>query len=89
MATKAERRKALEAQMAELDNEPDDESNGNGRSRVENVSITIDLGNEDQVKRAVRAGYLDAKYLDDEQPEGEDDGEEEGEEPPKRTRARY
>lgn len=38
-----------------------------------NVNVTIDLENEQQVKRAVKSGLLPASYLDDDE-DDDDDG---------------
>ena len=62
------------------------EPQGPNHSRVENINYTINLDDEKQVKRAVKAGLLPASYLEDDE-EGEEETETE-EEPPKR-RARF
>jgi hypothetical protein len=52
-----------------------DEPERDSRSRVENINVTIDLDNDVQVKRAVKAGLLPASYLEDEDDDGDDDGD--------------
>lgn len=76
------------AQLEALTKKADEpEPSSSGSSRVENVNITIDLDNEDQVRRAVKAGYLPESYLEDDTPP-EGDAPPEGEEPPRR-KSRY
>lgn len=88
MALTDEEKATLEA-LTKKAKEPDDE--GPKHSRVENINLTIDLSDDAQVKRAVKAGYLPESYLDDD--EGGDDGDEGGDDdsqdPPNRTRARF
>lgn len=62
-------------ELQELAEAPDEQSNG--PSRVENINLTVDLNNPDQVKRAVRAGYLPASYLEDDEEPEEEEAEEE------------
>jgi hypothetical protein len=57
-------------------------------SRNEHINLTIDLDNPDQVKRAVRAGYLPASYLEEDEAEEEDEGEPDSE-PRRRLRGDY
>lgn len=85
MALSDEESKQLETLLKKKE-EPEP-SNGGGSSRVENINLTIDLNDDAQVRRAVRAGYLPESYLDpeDDDPGGEPDPEED---PPKR-RTRY
>jgi len=61
---------------------------GPSHSRVENVNLTIDLDNPEQVKRAVKAGYLPASYLEDDEEETDDEGEPDPE-PRRRLRGDY
>ncbi len=53
---------------------------------VENRNYTIDLDNEDQVKRAVRAGLLPASYLEDDDPDADDDDPPDDDAPRRRVR---
>lgn len=79
-----------EEEAAELErlskkkDEPDSPAATN--SRVENINYTIDLDNEEQVKRAVKAGLLPASYLEDDEPDADDKPDDD--EPPRR-RSRY
>lgn len=74
---------ALTAKAVEKD-EP-----SNAEQRRLNTNITIDLDNEIQVKRAVKAGLLPASYLEDDPPADDDkDGGDAGGDPPRR-RSRY
>ena len=84
MPLSKEEQETLEALQRKAE-EPEPAANG----RSENVSITIDLGDENQVKRALKMGYLqkgDLDEFDEPEPEGEEKPEEE--EPPRR-RQRY
>lgn len=78
--------KAELKRLQDKEQEPDEPQST--RSRVENINYTVDLADEEQVKRAVRAGLLPKAYLeDDAPPNGDGDGDGDGE-PPKR-RARF
>lgn len=84
--SKEERRAELEAELEALDSEPEV-----GRSRADNMNITIDLSNPDSVRRALKLGLLERGDLDEfDEPAAEngDGGEPEAEEPPRR-RQRY
>lgn len=85
MALSDEETKQLESLLKKKD-EPDTPAGG-GNSRVENINLTIDLSDDAQVRRAVRAGYLPESYLDPEE-NGDGDGDQEPEAPPAR-RQRY
>jgi hypothetical protein len=71
-----EQAKAL-AELEELRDAPDEEPAGNGVSRV--LNVTVDLGDEAQVERAIKLGFLTAPAA-----EAEPEPEAEGDEPPKR-----
>lgn len=71
MALTKEEAAQLEALQKKAD-EPDEEPKGNGLSRV--LNVTVDLGDEAQVERAIRLGFMEAPQEDD---EGEDDDSEE------------
>ena len=67
--------------------EPDEPQSS--RSRIENVNFTVDLNDEKQVKRAVKAGLLPASYLDDDDDDDPNaDPDKDGGDPPRR-RARF
>lgn len=83
----ADEQKAFEALQAKL--EAPDEPSGNGTQRVENVNVTIDLDNEAQVKRAVKAGLLPASYLEDDEAEEEEAPELEDEAPNRKLDKRF
>ena len=80
--------KATLAALTKKAEEP--EESGSSRSRVENVNLTIDLSDDKQVRRAVKAGYLPASYLedDDDAADGDDGDGGDGGDPPRR-RARF
>lgn len=83
MPLSKEEQEQLEALQRKAE-EPEPAANG----RSENVSITIDLGDENQVKRALKMGYLQKGDLDEfDEPPAEEEAAEE-EEPPRR-RQRY
>lgn len=86
-----EEQKALDDLTAKRD--APDEPNGGGVSRVENVNMTIDLGDDLQVKRAVRAGLLPKSYLEDDDDGDGDDGDGDGDgkddQPRRRLDGRY
>lgn len=85
MPSKEERRAELEAELAELD-KPEPQGNG----RTENLTFTIDLGDEVQVKRALKLRLLekgDLDEFDDPDPAGGEDPP--ADEDPPRRRQRY
>ncbi len=73
------------AKLAELQAKseaPDEPESSNGLQRVLNVSV--DLGDPEQVERAIRLGYMEAPAADDD--EGGDDDEGEGDDEGPRRR---
>ena len=83
--TKEERRAELEAELADLD-KPEPSPNGNTR----NLNLTIDLGDPEQVKRALKLGLLEKGDLDefDDPADPAGDPEPADDDPPRR-RQRY
>lgn len=72
MALTKEEAAQLEALQKKAE-EPDEEPAGNGISRV--LNVTVDLGDDAQVERAIRLGFMEEPAVDE--GEGEEEGEEE------------
>lgn len=57
---------------------PDEPANGSGEGGVSRVlNVTVDLGDEEQVERAIGFGFLSRPELEEEGDDGDDEGEEE------------
>ena len=79
--------KEEQAQLDALQKKAEEPEPNVNRSRVDNISVTIDLGDPEQVKRGLKLGLLERGDLD-EFDEKEEQEETEEEEAPRR-KSRY
>lgn len=83
-----ERRRLFEELFG--DDEDEDEKEDAGPGRLENVNVTIDLGDEAAVKRGLDLGFLTLGDIEDAGDEdGDDDKEREPDKAPKRERSYF
>lgn len=71
MPLSKEEQEQLEALQKKAE-EPEPAQGSSGPSLV--VNTTVDLNDENQVRRAVKAGLLPASYLEDDEEGGDEDG---------------